>query len=423
MKILLSARGSRGDVQPVIEVAKAFRARGHEVRLCVPETFEPDVEGRDLRPRYYSEDSKQMMAGFGSGWAGVKNALAWFSRTIDEQFEVMVEASEGVDLLVTGTNEISAPSIAELRRVPFYRITYAPMMEGYQSHPLLPWQGLPGPVNRAAWTGINAGVDLMARGPINANRARLGMASTSAVGEQVARASHTLFAMNTTLAPPCPSWGRRYDFTFTGYTHRPPRSALPEELERFISAGSQPLFLGFGSVSVKDPRALTRLVLDAVVLSGRRVVLGAGWAGLGAGTFSERVYVTGDVQHEVLFPKMAAVLHHGGAGTSHTAARAGVPQLALPQFADQHYWAHRLHLLGLGPSPVPPERLTVARLARALSELATEPRYRRHAAALGHAMRDEDGTSSIVAAVESRQGWAPPQDDSEAAPAEARKAG
>ncbi len=229
------------------------------------------------------------------------------------------------------------------------------------------------------------------------------------MGEYVARYGHTLFAMNTTLAPPCPSWGRRYDFTFTGYCYPPaPRDgdgdALPRELSRFIQAGRPPLFLGFGSVSVKDPRRFTTMVLDAVALSGCRVVLGSGWTGLGRGALSDNVYVVGDLPHEALFPRVAAVLHHGGSGTTHTAARAGVPQLVMPQFADQHYWGHRVAALGLGPAPMAPARLSSKRLARTLRALAEDRRYARHAAALGHAMRDEDGVAGIVSAVERREG-------------------
>jgi UDP:flavonoid glycosyltransferase YjiC (YdhE family) len=294
--------------------------------------------------------------------------------------------------------------VAEYRGVPHYRITFGPMMVGYQDHPLLPWQGLPPLVNRAAWVLINGGLELMVRGPLNRNRASLGLPPLRGIGEWVARFGHTLFAMNTTLAPPCHSWGRTYEFTYTGYCHEPAEGALPQELERFIEGGTPPVYIGFGSVSLKDPAAFTRMVLDAVVLSGQRVVLGAGWTGLGRGAVSDRVFVVGDLPHTVLFPRMAAVLHHGGAGTTHTVAKAGVPQLVMPQFADQFYWGHRVRALGLGPEPVSPARLSSRKLARVLRTLVQDRRFARHAAALGHAMRDEDGVASIVAVIEAREG-------------------
>lgn len=403
MKIVLSARGSRGDVQPVIDVATGLGARGYQVCLCVPATFEAEVRDLGLSHAFYSEDSRQMMEGFGSGWRGLKRALAWFSRTIEEQFEVLVAQSEGADLLITGTNEIAAPSVAEYRGIPFYRITYAPMMVGYQSVPLIPWQQLPGVVNRAAWNGINAGVELMTRHPINRNRATLGLAPMRGVGEHVARSGHTLFSMNTTLAPPCPSWGLLHDFSYTGYCHRRSQAKLPSDLDSFIDDGPPPLYIGFGSVSVQNPKKFTQMVLDSIVMSGSRCVLGEGWTGLGQGAFSDRMFVVGDTPHEVLFPRMAAALHHGGAGTTHTAARAGVPQMAFPQFADQHYWGHRIAALGLGPTAIPPNRLTRNRLTKALKTISGNRQFRQNAAALGHFMGDEDGVASIIAAVEQRE--------------------
>lgn len=403
MKILLSARGSRGDVHPIIDVARGFRNRGYHVSLCVPATFEEEVREQGLNPTFYSENSHQMMKGFGSGWRGLKRTLAWFSRTIEEQFRVLVEQSEGADLLITGTNEIAAPSVAEYRGIPFYRITYAPMMVGYQSVPLIPWQELPGVVNRVAWDGINAGVELMTRRPINRNRTTLGLAPISGVGEHVALSGHTLFSMNTTLAPPCPSWGRKHDFSYTGYCHRSPQAKLDSDLEAFIDDGPPPIYIGFGSVTVPNPRKFTRMVLDSIIVSGNRCVLGEGWTGLGQGAISHQVFVVGDTPHNVLFPRMAATLHHGGAGTTHTAARAGVPQMALPQFADQHYFGHRIAALGLGPAPIAPNRLTRSRLAKVLEKISKSRQFRQNAAALGHFMREEDGVSSIVSAVEQRE--------------------
>ena len=405
MRILLAARGSRGDVQPILAVARGLLRRGHRVRLCVPGAFADEARSLGVDPGVYAEDMHQAMRGFAAGGLrSVRSVLAWFARTIDDQFRVMVPESEGVDLFVTGTNEIAAPSIAEYRGVPFYRVTFGPMMTGYGSHALLPWQNLPGLVNRAGWEAINRGVDLVARGPINRNRARLGMGPTRDVADLVARHGHTLFAMNTTLAPPCPSWGAKYEFTYTGYPHPRESGALPAEVVRFIEAGPPPLYLGFGSVAVRDPARWTRRVVDAVVRAGCRVVLGQGWAGLGRGVVSDRVLVVGALPHGLLFPRMAGVLGHGGAGTTHTAARAGVPQLVMPQFGDQHYWGHRVAALGLGPAPVDPARLTTRRLARVLRELVDNPRHARHAAALGHIMRDEDGVASIIAAVEAREG-------------------
>jgi UDP:flavonoid glycosyltransferase YjiC (YdhE family) len=403
MKIILSARGSLGDVQPITDVAVGLRRHGHDVVLCVPATFADYVGGLGVNTAFYSEDSREMMNHFGNGWRGLKKTLKWFSKTIDDQFDVLVAQSNGADVMMTGTNEIAAPSVAEYRGIPFYRITFAPMMVGYTSNPLIPWQDLPGLVNRAAWSGINAGVELMSRNAINRNRESVGLRPIKGVGQHVAQYGHTLFSMNTTLAPPCPSWGCSYDFSYTGYCHRTSNVSLQPDLERFIDDGSPPVYIGFGSVTVPNPQRFTRTVIDAIVMSSRRAVLGKGWTGLGRGAISKRIFVVEETPHDVLFPRMAGVFHHGGAGTTHTAARAGVPQMALPQFADQHYWGHRIAALGLGPKPVPPQRIRRGKLANVLCDITDSRQFRQNAAALGHMMRDEDGVSSIIAAVVGRE--------------------
>jgi vancomycin aglycone glucosyltransferase len=110
-------------------------------------------------------------------------------------------------------------------------------------------------------------------------------------------------------------------------------------------------------------------VLDAVGAVGCRAVISQGWAGLGDGPLPGNVFVTGPVSHPRLFPRVAAAVHHGGAGTTTAVARAGVPQVVVPHIADQFYWGRRVSLLGLGPPPLPRAKLTAPRLAAALAEI------------------------------------------------------
>ena len=130
-------------------------------------------------------------------------------------------------------------------------------------------------------------------------------------------------------------------------------------------------------------------------------MLGAGWTGFGGRGSSSDVLVIGDTSHAALFPATAGVIHHGGSGTTHTAARAGVPQLILPQFADQHFWGHRVHTLGLGPAPLSPNKLTVDRLVRALTALLRERRYAHVARRMSQTLRRESGIAGAVATIES----------------------
>jgi vancomycin aglycone glucosyltransferase len=141
---------------------------------------------------------------------------------------------------------------------------------------------------------------------------------------------------------------------------------LPPKLEAFLEHGDPPVYLGFGSMTDPDPAATTRHLLDALSSLGCRAILDRGWAGLGEGPLPDGVMAIEPVSHAALFPRCAAVVHHGGAGTTHTAARAGVPQLLVPHVLDQFYFAKRVHTLGVGPEAIPRTRLGVERLLETL---------------------------------------------------------
>lgn len=371
MKFVCSSRGSRGDVFPIIEIASLLRNAGHEVRICVPGIFEEECRRRGLSVSLYPEDSTEVMRSLQSGLPAWKNALAWVSRAIDDQFAFMMGESADADAMVTSVNEFIAPTVAVYRRVPHFRIAYTPVLPGYHPPPLVPWQNLPGPINRALWGAVNFSAAIFVRGAINEKRRHLGMAPIRDTPNYFLRDSYTLLAISPILGPPCRTWRGKYRYAYTGCCHPFSEDPIDPALSRFLDDGPPPVYIGFGSVHVKDPEGFTAMAIEAVRMAGCRAILGAGWTGLGAANLPDEVYLTGDTNHAALFPRCAGVAHHGGSGTTHTAARAGVPQFIMPQIADQFYWGARVHGLGLGPPPIPPKRLTAARLSRALAAIAS----------------------------------------------------
>ncbi len=396
MKVVLSTRGSRGDVHPVIEVAAALKKAGCEVSLSVPTLFGCHARAMGLDPLLYPEDSELVMQELGSGLGAIRTSLDWFSRAIDEQFEYLMAESADADCLLTSVNEVAVPTIAEYRGIPHYRLAYTPVLPGRQPPPLIPWQGLPGRVNRFLWSAINGFTALIVRDRINVWRRNLGLPPMGGINAYFTARSRTLLAVNRTLAPPCRTWDARYRYAYTGYCHGSPGDGLDPALEEFLDAGPAPVYIGFGSVSLADAATFTRTIIVAAARAEKRVVLGTGWTGLGGGNLPARVFPVGDTAHALLFPRCAAVMHHGGCGTVHTAARAGAPQFIMPQIADQFYWGDRIHRLGLGPSPIPPESLTPRKLAGILAEMAENHGYARNAARLAAEMRGEDGVREVV---------------------------
>ena len=154
--------------------------------------------------------------------------------------------------------------------------------------------------------------------------------------------------------------------------------------------------IGFGSMTSTDPAMMTKLMLGAIRAAGVRAVLLSGWGGLASVAGTDDVFCAENLPHDWLFPRVAAVIHHGGAGTTGAAIRAGVPAIVVPFAVDQPFWGARVAALGLGPVPLPRKQLTQQKLADALRQTLADTEMRARAALLGPQVRAEDGISAAV---------------------------
>ncbi len=200
------------------------------------------------------------------------------------------------------------------------------------------------------------------------------------------------YAYSPAVLPRPADWPDRVHVTGYWFLDQEPGWQPPAELLHFLQAGPAPVSIGFGSMASRDAEATLNLVLRALELSGQRGVLLSGWAGIGKGrALPSHVFSAESLPHSWLFPRMAAVVHHGGAGTTGAGLRSGVPSVLTPLAADQPSWARRVHTLGVGPAPLPFQTLTAERLAEAIREAATSPAMRQRAAELGRQIQAEDG--------------------------------
>ena len=206
----------------------------------------------------------------------------------------------------------------------------------------------------------------------------------------------TLYAFSPLVVPKPADWDD--SIRITGYwVLEPAREWQPPELlERFLQAGPPPVYIGFGSMTPRESGRLTAMAVAALSASGQRGVLLDGWGTLGAGALPSTVIAIGDVPHEWLLPRMAAVVHHGGAGTTGAALRSGVPSIVVPLGFDQPFWGARVHALGVGPPPISRRSLTAERLASAITQAVTNGAMRERAARLGSALRKERGVETAV---------------------------
>jgi UDP:flavonoid glycosyltransferase YjiC (YdhE family) len=225
---------------------------------------------------------------------------------------------------------------------------------------MLPTSGLPRWANRLAWSVFHPIFAGLLRVKLNRLRRALGLGKLHDAFRYIL-SERPILACDLDLGSPgrdCP-----IDVQQIRGLHPIDTSPLPEKLQAFLDTGPPPVYLGFGSMTDPAPAATTHAVLEAIDRVGCRAVISQGWAGLGDGPLPERVFATGPVPHGSLFPHCAMIVHHGGAGTTTSAARAGVPQLLIPHLLDQFYWVGQIHLLGVGPPALRRSRLRADRLA------------------------------------------------------------
>ncbi|MFG1802059.1 glycosyltransferase [Micromonospora carbonacea] len=398
MRFLLSAIGSRGDVQPVVALAMQLRALDQEVRLCAPPDFAKWIGSFGLPfvpigPEWRrSASSVRQTPRVPASPTRVRQLAA---ASLAVQFEVFSAAVEGCDAVVAVTAlQVAARSVAELHGLPYVFATWSPAVFPSPHHPPppLPQSGqAPAPAtadNAALWAENARHFNDTFGAALDARRAAVGLPPAGDVRSHMFT-DRPWLAADPALAPwPGPA---DLDVVQTGAWILPDERALPPELESFLAAGEPPVYFGFGSIAV-DQHLTTTLVRAARAL-GRRVLVSRGWASLAAVDGQPDCLAVGEVNQQALFPRVAAVVHHGGAGTTTAAARAGAPQVVVPQVYDQHYFARRVDALGVGSAhePVPP---SVDSLVAALT-VALRPEVANRARALAAAVR-ADGAATAA---------------------------
>jgi len=210
------------------------------------------------------------------------------------------------------------------------------------------------------------------------------------------KATPKIYAYSPHVLPSPPDWD---DSTFvSGYWFLPNSTdwTPSDTLLQFLEAGEPPVYVGFGSMPSEDAATKTQVVLAAAKQAGKRLILATGWGGLQAADLPETAYLLEAAPHEWLFPKCAAIAHHGGAGTTGASLRAGKPTIVCPFFGDQPFWGQRVFELGVGPQPIPQKQLSVEKLAAAIALATSDTTMRDRAQALGQKLQAEDGVKAAV---------------------------
>ena len=393
MRIALAADGTRGDVHPLIALAAALRAAGHDAFLCSPPDFADAARAAGVPHRTVGLPVREYLTSrahtLHGGGLGVLREMERYGHSILEgQFAALPDAVRGTDLVVAGGVQVAAHSAAERAGVPYRYVAYCPAILPSAEHApaFLPMSGRSRLRNRAVWGVLRLALHATVRRSLNGYRRALGLAPVRDLFAHLL-GERPLLAADRTLAP-APA---DFDRPFEQVPCLHPFDAgepLPAKLEEFLASGPPPVYLGFGSMTDPDPRATTARLVEAVTTAGHRALLAEGWAGLGGGPLPEGVLPIGTVAHASLFPRCAAVVHHGGAGTTTTAARAGAPQIVVPHVLDQFYWAGRVTSLGIG--------VEAPALAEAIRAVVGNEWLEERARELGAQLRAEQARAGVV---------------------------
>ena len=420
MRIAIIASGSRGDVQPYVALGKGLQEAGHEIRLVTHEDFQTLVQSHGLA-FWPVKGSVQEIAQSPEMRERIEKGkflalLALMAKAAERGAVHLAEgglaACQDIDLVLAGIGGLYIGlALAQKFGIPLLQAHYAPFTPTRAFPSVLfptlpPWFG--GSLYRLShhlfrqimWQSFRS-ADKMARQRV------LGLPPAPFWGPYHAapiRDMPILYGYSPSVLPPPPDWGDSTHVTGYWFLDETEAWTPPPALVEFLQAGPPPVYVGFGSMSQRKPEEIANLVLRALARADQRAILLSGWSGLQEIAAPDTVYVIDSVPHAWLFPRVAAVVHHGGAGTTAAGLRAGVPSVVIPFFGDQPFWGQRVAQLGVGPVPIPRKKLTVERLARAIHQAVTDPEMRQRAVRLGASIRAEDGIARAVTVVEQISG-------------------
>ncbi len=412
MKLALVTVGTRGDVQPYLAVALALVARGHEVWIATHDEHAPLVHAHGLEHRSIAGGMRELIGSeLGRAWltsAGSPRKYAKYAREIfgplqRAWLEDADAAVEGADAVLYYAMAVHAVHAAERRGLPAVALAPWPLVPTRQCASVLaPWlEFLPGPLLRPA----NDLVLRLAMGGFNAehlaHRSRVGLPryrEPDPIHFALARGVPTVHLFSEAVLPRPTDWDSQHEVAGFAFV---PRSdyAAPTELEDFLDGGPAPTYIGFGSMTGQTPEELVALATGAARLAGVRAVVGSGWTGVAASTSSD-VFVLDDIPHDWLFPRVSAVVHHGGIGTFAEGLRAGRPTVIAAFFADQPFWGRRNELLGTGPTTLQRSEVTSETLAAAIRHALADEGYRARAAGIAARLANEDGAGRAAELIE-----------------------
>lgn len=401
MHITILALGSRGDIQPYATLGQGLWSAGHQVCFITSENFGPMVTAHGLDFYPIPGDAQAIVREAGANMLALFRGFGSFAKGYAPEIPPPIKETDVIinqfPLALCGYD------LAEKFNVPMIVAAVIPLFPT-KSFPLMGFPALPLPgYNRLTYSIAQQMGWQVFRPIINRWRRQVlelpPLPLSGYLHQMGTQRFPVLNGFSAHVVPRPSDWG---DHVYiTGYwfpedeTWQP-----PDDLRAFIESGPPPVFIGFGSMPVRNPKRTTEIILEALKRSGQRGILHTGWGGIGDGDLPDYVFKITYAPYGWLFPRMAMVIHHGGSGTTAFGLRAGVPNLVVPLIFDQFFWGGRIAALGVGPEPIPHRRLSAERLARAITIAVNDQQMRQRAGELGQRIGAENGIANAIEVIQ-----------------------
>ncbi len=398
MHITILALGSRGDIQPYAVLGSGLKSAGHQVRFITFESFASLVTelGLDFHP--IPGDAQTVVANGGTNMLGLVRSFTslakGYARSLSNPH--LGETDIIINQLPGG---LYGYDLAEKYNLPMMLASVIPLART-DTMPLMGFPNLPLPAyNRMTYSVGEKVLWQMFRSVINEWRTqtlKLPPIPRKGYFDRLGtRKFPILNGFSEHVVPRPADWNEHIHIT--GYWFAEEKHwESPDDLLRFLDAGKPPVFIGFGSMPIKNPRQTTEMILEALKRSGQRGILHSGWGGLGEMSLPENVFKIKYAPYDWLFPRMSMIFHHGGSGTTAYALRSGVPSCVIPFVFDQFYWGKRSAELGVGPQPIPFKKINVENLITAIELGLGHPYFKQNAADIGRKITVENGIENAL---------------------------
>ncbi|MEN8171947.1 MAG: glycosyltransferase [Chloroflexota bacterium] len=399
MKITFLALGSRGDIQPYAALGRALTEAGHEVSFISTENYKNLIEERGINFYPIPGNAEHLVKNKGADTSALMWAFRNTAKGMITNAKQILPALTETDLIL---NQLPGGAfsldIQEKYGIPMSLAATIPLIQT-SAFPMMGW-----PRSLAKFPRYNSwsykASEHIAWAILKSliNQWRQDILGLSKITNSDYFRRHKVPVLNgfsKHIVPKPPDWGN--DVSITGYWFESNGGwEPPKALINFIERGKRPIYIGFGSMPVRNPKKTTQTIIHALEESGERAVVNTGWGDLVNIDLPDHVFKIEYAPFDWLFPRMKAVVHHGGSGTTAAGLRSGVPSLIIPFLFDQFFWADRIIKLGAGPDPIPYRKLSAASLAKGIGLVVNDPKIRENSAKIGAKIRTEDGINNAI---------------------------